>query len=174
VDKARLQAGQRVFINGCAGGVGAAAVQLARQLGAEVSGTCSATDMERMHTAGARQLWDYRKTDLAALRDRFDVVYDTAATMPTALGLSLLKPRGVLLDLNPDPVKFLRALVSRRYKVVICSANPANLGQVAAAAARGQLRLPVGKTASLREGIALISDIEAGRKIGGRGLIAMA
>ena len=173
VDKARLGPGQHVFVTGCAGAVGEATVQVARMLGATVSGSCSAADMERMRALGMHEVYDYRTTDLAALGARFDVVYDTAATLPAAVGLSLLNERGVLLDLNPMPAKFIRALVSRRFKVILCSANAENLGRVASAAEQGKLRLPIGRIVPLGEGTRLIGDVEAGKKIGGKGLIAM-
>ena len=173
VDKARLQAGRQVFVNGCAGAVGDATVQVARMLGATVSGTCGADDMERMRDLGVEHVYDYRKTDLTRLGARFDVVYDTAATMTPKVGRSLLKEHGVFLDLNPAPSKFLRALLSRRFKVVICSANSANLDRVARAASQGQLQLPIGAIVPLPEAARLISDVESGKKIGGKGVIAM-
>lgn len=173
VDKARLQAGQQVFVNGCAGAVGEATVQLALSLGATVSGACSAGDMARVRALGLRNVYDYRNVDLAKLTERFDVVYDTAATMPTALGLSLLKERGIFLDLNPMPAKFVRAFLSNRYKVIICSANADNLARVAQAAMEGNMRLPIGEVAPLSDAIRLLREVESGRKIGGKGLIAM-
>ena len=173
VDKAHLQAGQHVFVNGCAGAVGEATVQLALSLGARVSGSCSGGDVERIRALGVQNVYDYRRTDLAKLDERFDVVYDTAATMPVELGLSLLKEHGVLLDLNPMPMKFVRALFSRRFKVIICSANSDNLTRVAQRAEEGTLRLPIGETASLGEAIRLLREVESGKKIGGKGLIAM-
>jgi len=64
-----------------------ATVQLARMLGASVSGSCSANAMPRAQAQGVNPVLDYRRTDLSTLGDRFDVVYDTSATMPTAVGL---------------------------------------------------------------------------------------
>lgn len=173
VEKARLQAGNQVFVNGCAGAVGEAAVQVARMLGATVSGACGANDMERMRDLGVEHVYDYRKTDLARLDARFDVVYDTAATMSPSVGRLLLKKHGVFLDLDPAPSKFVRALLSRRFKIVICSANADNLGRVALAASHGQLQLPIGAIVPLPEAARLISDVESGKKIGGKGVIAM-
>ncbi len=58
----------------------------------------------------------YRTTDLSRLGERFDVVYDTAATMPTSVGLALLREKGVLLDLDPTPAKFLRVFCADRIR----------------------------------------------------------
>jgi NADPH:quinone reductase-like Zn-dependent oxidoreductase len=173
VDKARLQTGQQVFVNGCVGAVGEATVQIARMMGAMVSGSCSAGDMQRARALGLQNVYDYRTTDLAKLGERFDVVYDTAAAMPLAVGLSLLRDKGVFLDLDPTPGKFLRALVSRRFKVIVCSANAENLDRVARAASEGRLQLPVGEIVPLTDAIRLIREVEAGKKIGGKALIAM-
>jgi NADPH:quinone reductase-like Zn-dependent oxidoreductase len=173
VDQAGLQPGQRVFVSGCAGAVGEATVQVARMLGASVSGSCSAGDIERVRALGVEHVYDYRETDFAKLGERFHVVYDAAATLPTAVGMSLLREGGMLLDLNPMPTKFIRALLSRRFKVLLCSANADNLEQVAHAASEGRLRLPIGKRVHLNDAIRLIGDVEAGKKIGGKGLIAM-
>lgn len=93
IDKAKLTAGMSVFVNGCGGAVGEAAVQIARMHGATVTGSCSAGAMERARSLGIQTVWDYRTTDLTKISDRFDVVYDTAATMETAVGLGLLKKK---------------------------------------------------------------------------------
>jgi NADPH:quinone reductase-like Zn-dependent oxidoreductase len=173
VDKARLKAGQHVFVNGCTGAVGEATVQVARMLGATVSGSCSAGAMQRARALGLQKIYDYRVTDFSRLGERFDIVYDTAATMPTSVGLSLLRENGVLLDLEPTPAKFLRSFVTRKLKLVICSARAEILDRVALSAGEGRLRLPVGEVAPLSQGIRLVAELEAGKKIGGKGLIAM-
>lgn len=173
VDKARLKAGQHVFVNGCTGAVGEATVQIARMLGATVSGSCSAGAMQRARALGLQGVHDYRSTDFSTLGERFDVVYDTAATMSPAVGLSLLRGKGVFLDIDPTPGKFLRLLVNRRLKPVVCSARAEILDRVARAAGEGSLRLPVADIVPLGDAIRLLGDIEAGKKIGGKGLIAM-
>ncbi|MBR1163351.1 NAD(P)-dependent alcohol dehydrogenase [Bradyrhizobium elkanii] len=174
VDKAALQGGQSVFVNGCAGAVGAAAVQIARILGATASGSCSAEAMPRARELGVQKLFDYRKTDLSALTDRFDVVYDTAAVMPTATGLHLAGNGGVFIDIEPTPAKFLRSLFNRKLKPVVCTPRADILDEIARAAREGKLRLPVTETVPLREAIPFIASLEKGRKIGGKALVAMA
>ena len=173
VDKAGLKAGQHVFVNGCLGAVGEATAQIARLLGATVSGSCSAGAMPRARALGLRNVYDYRTTDLTRLGERFDVVYDTAATMPTAVGMKLLGRKGVFLDLDPTPAKFLRSMVSRKLKLVICSARAEILDRVAGAASEGSLRLPIGEIVPLSGAVRLIGELEAGRKIEGKGLVAM-
>ena len=173
VDKARLNSGMRVFVNGCTGAVGEASVQIARMLGATVSGSCSAGAMSRAQALGLQAVYDYRTTDLARLNERFDVVYDTAATMTTAMGFALLRKAGVFLDINPTPAKFLRSMLSRRLKPIVCSPRSEILNALARAAGEGKLRLPVAQIVPLSEAIRLITELEAGKKINGKGLVVM-
>ncbi|MGA4211674.1 NAD(P)-dependent alcohol dehydrogenase [Ralstonia pseudosolanacearum] len=173
IDKAKLKAGQRVFINGCAGAVGEAAVQIAQLFGATVWGSCSARDMERARSLGVERLYDYRTTNLSQIAEHFDVVYDTSATMSVAVGIAMLRPGGVYLDLNPGPGKFMRALLDRRLKPVIGAPRAEILERLSAAASEQRFRMPVGETVPLRGAIQLITELEAGRKLGGKGLVAM-
>jgi NADPH:quinone reductase-like Zn-dependent oxidoreductase len=173
VDKAALRAGQRVFVNGCTGAVGDATVQLARMFGASVGGSCSASAMQRAQALGVDPVFDYRRTDLSTLSDRFDVVYDTAATMPTAVGLGLTRKGGVFLDINPTPIKFLRSILNRHLKPIICTARAAILDGLARAAGQRKLCLPVAETVPLKDAIPLLTALERGRKVSGKALVAM-
>ena len=173
IDKAGLAAGQRVFINGCAGAVGEATVQVARLHVGTVAGTCGAADMERMRALGVQTLFDYRSTDGAAIAERYDVVYDTAATLSIDQGLRLLNKTGVFLDLNPTPGTFLRSLFNRRLKPLVGAPRAEVLEQLARAAGDGRLRLSVGRVAPLEDAIGLIAELEAGLKAGGKCLVKM-
>lgn len=173
IDKAKLQPGQNVFINGCAGAVGEAAVQIARMFGANVFGSCSARDMARAKSVGVQIVYDYRATDLSKIATRFDVVYDTAASMDVSAGLAMLAPGGVFLDLNPGPGKFIRAIFDRRLKPIIGSPRADILEKVAAAAKENKFSIPIGETVSLNGAIQLITELEKGRKLGGKGIVAM-
>lgn len=173
IDKAKLQAGQHVFVNGCAGAVGEAAVQIARLFGATVSGSCSARDVERARSLGVQTVYDYRATDLSTITTRFDVVYDTAATMTVSAGVALLRQGGVFLDLNPGIGKFVRAIFDRRLKPVIGSPRAEILEKLADAAGGGKFRILIGETVPLNAAVQLITELERGRKLGGKGLVAM-
>ena len=173
IDKAKLKAGQHVFINGCAGAVGEAAVQIARMRGALVSGTCGADSMDRARRLGVETVFDYRTTDVSEIGQRFDVVYDTAATMTTAQGMGLLRKDGVFLDLNPSPGKFVAAIFNRRLKPIVCTPRAEILDGLAADARDRGFRLPVAKIVPLSQAIALITALEAGQRAGGKSLVAM-
>ncbi|MBK5149716.1 NAD(P)-dependent alcohol dehydrogenase [Burkholderia sp. R-69608] len=173
IDKAKLQAGRHVFINGCAGAVGEAAVQIARLFGATVSGSCSARDMERARSLGVKTVYDYRTTDLSTIATRFDVVYDTAATMTVSAGMAMLRQGGVFLDLNPGLGKFIRAIFDRRLKPIIGSPRAEILEKLADAARDNKFSIPIGETVPLNAAIQLITELEKGRKLGGKGVVAM-
>ena len=173
VDKAGLAPGQRVFINGCAGAVGEATVQVARMHGASVAGTCGAADIERMRALGVQTVYDYRAIDVADITDRYDVVYDTAATLSADQALRLVNKTGIFVDLNPTPGIFIRSLFNRRLKPLVGAPRAEVLDRLAQAAGEGALRLPVGRVVALDGAIGLIAELEAGLKAGGKCLVQM-
>lgn len=173
MDKAALKSGKQVFVNGCTGAVGAATVQLARMVGAIVAGACNAQAMQRARDLGVEAPFDYQTIDLSKIRDRFDVVYDTAGTMTVASGLGLLRPRGLYLDISPTPAKFIRAIFNRRLKPIVCAARAEILDGLASAAGNGKLRLPIAEIVALNDAIPLITALETGRKLRGKALVAM-
>lgn len=172
-DKADLKSTKQVFISGCTGAVGETAVQLARRLGATVSGSCSGGAMQRARAIGVQKAFDYRTTDLATIGDRFDVVYDTSATMRLATGLHLLRKGGVFLDINPTMGKFIRAIFDRRLKPIICTARADILDGLASAAAEGNLRLPIAEIIPLADAIVMLTKLEQGHKLNGKVVVRM-
>lgn len=173
VDKGDLKAGDHVFVNGCSGAVGEAAVQIALAGGASVSGSCSSVTVQRAQDLGVKPVFDYAKANVAGIKDRFDIVYDTAATMTVGTGLGLLRSGGVFLDIDPTPAKFLRSFLNRKLKPIICAPRSDIMDGLANLAAQGKLRLPVAEIVSLRDSIRLVVDLEKGRKLYGKGLVAV-
>jgi len=97
-----LQAGQTVLVHAAAGGVGSAAVQLAKLAGAHVIGTASASNREYVQSLGAAFI-DYRAQDFAEQVSHVDLVLDLIGGATQAQSWSVLKPRGILVSTVSKP-----------------------------------------------------------------------
>lgn len=95
--RGKLRGGESVLINGASGGVGTAAVQLAKHFGAEVTGVCSTANMELVRSLGATHVIDYTEEDFTQNGKTYDVIIDTVGTAPFSSSKNSLKARGRLL-----------------------------------------------------------------------------
>lgn len=116
--KAEIQPGQKVLVYGASGSVGTFAVQLARNLGAEVTGVCSGRNSELVRTLGAANVIDYTAEDFTANGETYDVVFDAvgklsrskvkASLTETGKYLNVLTDAGVSMKVDADDLAFVR------------------------------------------------------------------
>lgn len=114
-DKGRIRAGQKVLINGAAGGVGTFAVQVANVFGAEATGVCSTRNVEMMRSLGARHVVDYTREDFTEGARRYDIILDNVGNHSLSAIRRVLNPEGVCLMIGAPkkPALFLtRALAA--------------------------------------------------------------
>lgn len=101
-DGALVQAGQKVLVNGAAGGVGAFAVQLAKAFGAEVTGVDHTSKTDVVRTLGADQVIDYTQEDFTQSGERYDLIFDIPGNHSLANCRRALKPKGTYVLIGHD------------------------------------------------------------------------
>jgi len=134
-DKAQVQPGQRVLINGASGGVGTFAVQLAKWLGADVTAVCSTRNVEQARSLGADRVIDYTQDDFTRSDVRHDVLIDVAGSRSFSAMRRVITPAGTIVlvggkmtyrGLGPIPhlaATLLAGKIRRRPKLAFFVAN---------------------------------------------------
>jgi NADPH:quinone reductase-like Zn-dependent oxidoreductase len=94
-DKGKIQAGQKVLINGASGGVGTFAVQIAKSFGTEVTGVCSTRNVDLVRSIGADHVIDYTKEDFTKTDQRYDLIFDLVGNHSFSERRRILNPNGI-------------------------------------------------------------------------------
>ncbi len=94
-DRGKIQPGQKVLINGAAGGVGTFALQIAKSFGAAVTGVCSTRNVELVRSLGAAHVIDYTKEDFTQSGQRYDLILECVGNLSLSACRRLLNPRGI-------------------------------------------------------------------------------
>ena len=139
-DEARVQPGEKVLIVGADGGVGTFAVQIAKSMGADVTGVCSTGSTELVRSLGADHVIDYTEEDFTNRRERYDVIFQIAGSASAWACRRALKPGGRLILCSGDgggrvlgPIvrivaaMLLSPFVSQKIRVYVAKAGTENL-----------------------------------------------
>lgn len=169
--RANLKRGDRVLINGASGGVGTAAVQLARQQGAHVTGVCSTTNMELVKSLGANQVIDYTRDNFSRNGERYDLIVDTAGTAPFSRSRKSLAKKGrclLVLGGLPDLLRVPWVMMTSDYTIVAgpAIARAEDLRVLARLAATGEFTPFIDRRFTFDEIVEAHRYVETGRKRG--------
>jgi NADPH:quinone reductase-like Zn-dependent oxidoreductase len=139
-DVAGLEAGQTVFIQAAAGGVGTFAVQLAKWKGAHVIGTASAHNLDFLRRIGVDQAIDYTTTRFESMVRDVDVVVDTEGGETQQRSWGVLKPGGILVGMFSPPSEEVASAHGVRQRYFGLQSNPSELAELARLIDAGQLK----------------------------------
>src|SRR5438128_5791222 len=136
-DQGNVRAEQKVLVNGASGGMGTFAVQIAKSLGAEVTGVCSTRNVDLVRSIGADHVIDYTKVDFTRTGQRYDFILDNVATRSLSDLRRALTPKGTLVPNGGGfdnhwfasggrvvRAKVLSRFVSQTLRTFIMSQNP--------------------------------------------------
>jgi len=124
-DKGKVRSGQRVLVNGAAGGVGTFAVQIAKSFGAEVSGVCSTRNVDLVRSIGAAHVIDYTRDDFTRGQARYDLILDAFGTRSLSGCRRVLALGGTYVVVG-GPLAVVKALLVSRFvreKLVAATAS---------------------------------------------------
>lgn len=178
-DQGRLKPGQKVLINGASGGVGTFAVQIAKALGAEVTGVCSTRNVAMVEALGADHVVDYTQEDFIEGGQVYDLVLDNVGNRPLSDYTDILKPDGIFVIIggpnegawlgamiSPIKAKLLSPFVSQDFRFFLADANPADLAVLGEMMQSGKLVPVIDRRYPLAEVPAAIAYLESGRARG--------
>jgi NADPH:quinone reductase-like Zn-dependent oxidoreductase len=170
LDRAKLEAGERVLIHGGAGAVGVFAIQLARGAGAHVITTASLRNFELLKDLGANEVIDYRSRPFEESARDLDVVFDAVGGETLKRSWSLLKPNGRVVTIAADSEGIRDERTTKAFFIV--APNGAQLGQIASLLDAGELRCVVDTVVPLAmAGEAYLGKLKERR---GRGKVVVA
>jgi len=170
--KANIKPGHKVLINGASGGIGSAAVQLAKYLGAEVTGVCSTSKMEFVKTLGADKVIDYTKENFTQNGETYDLIFDILGRSSVSRCKKSLNPNGIHLFASFKMKQLLQMLLTSRSsgQKVICALSPTSvedLNSIKELVEAGKIRAFVDKCYPLEHIVDAHRYVENGHKCGG-------
>ena len=177
-DKGQVQSDMSVLVNGASGGVGSYAVQIAKSLGAEVTGVSSTRNVELVKSIGAGDVIDYTRDDFARRPQRYDVVVDTIGNRSLRDLRRALKPRGTLVVAGGGSGKWFRPMalllkviivgpfVRQQLRGVMAGVTPENLEALSTLVVSGDVVPLIDRTYPLSETPVALAYLEEGHARG--------
>jgi NADPH:quinone reductase-like Zn-dependent oxidoreductase len=178
-DQGHLKSGQSVLINGASGGVGTYAVQIAKAMGAQVTGVCSTRNVDLVASLGADRVLDYKNVDFTAGDTLYDLVVDTVGNRSIGDVVRVLEPTGIYVVVGAPSndrwlgpltklaaVKLRQPFVDQPLKFFISDLNANDLGELAALMESGRMRSVIDRTYPLAETAAAVAYVEEGHARG--------
>ena len=180
-DKGKVQSGQKVLINGASGGVGTFAVQIAKSLGADVTGVCSTRNVDLVRSLGADRVIDYTKEDFTKTGQRYDVILDNVGNQPLLSFRRALIPKGKYVMIGgggpndqgligplfrPIKAMLLSPFMSQEMGMFIADTNQKDLAVLADLMQSGKVKPVIDRTYKLSEVPAAIAYLEQGHARG--------
>lgn len=170
-DKAKLQPGEHVLINGASGAVGCAAIQIAKALGAKVTAVCSSRNIDLVISLGADETINYEKEDVSLTGNKYDVIMDNVGNFPWKKAQYSLNETGRLLGVAAGLTEMIRALfVSRkngkRYCVGMTETSQDIISSLIECVEEGALRPVIDRIYPFDEIVEAYSYVDLKRKSG--------
>jgi NADPH:quinone reductase-like Zn-dependent oxidoreductase len=170
-EKANIQIGQKVLINGASGSIGTFAVQLAKYFGAEVTGVCGTKNIELIKSLGADKVVDYSKENFEETNDAYDIIFDTIGKSSFGRCKKSLKSRGkyvvTALSLKVIIQSFLTSLGSKKRVIFGMSVNKTKaLNFIRVLIEEGKLKTIIDRQFPLEDLPAAHEYVEKGHKRG--------
>lgn len=175
-DAGRLLAGERVLVVGASGGVGAFAVQIARAMGAQVDGVCSASKLDLVRALGAQDVFDYARADFTDGTRHWDLVLDVGGNTPLARLRRALRPNGRIVFVGgenggdwtgglgrPLGALLLGCFVKQRFAMQATREGAEDMAHIAAYLESGIVKPPIDRRIGLDGVSDALRDLEAGR-----------
>ncbi len=165
-NEANINKGQKILINGASGAVGAASVQLAKYLGAEVTGVCSTENIELVKLLGSNHVVDYKKEDITKIGEVYDVILDAVGNLSLHHCRQLLKEHGKLISINTGLLTNLAALFRRNLISGVAGESKEGLEYLRELVESGNMKPVIDKVFPLEETTRAHKYVDKGHKKG--------
>jgi NADPH:quinone reductase-like Zn-dependent oxidoreductase len=170
-DYGKIQAGQKVLINGASGGVGTFAVQIAKSFGAEVTGVCSTTKMDLVRSIGADHVIDYTREDVTENGQTYDLIFDVAAFRSILRYRRILSSGGNYILAGGSMARIIQLMCvsmtgARNMKLIVAKVSQKDLLFIIDLISAGQVRSIIDKRFPLNETAEALRYLEEGHACG--------